>query len=618
MKYTSREVYEYISKQTNDPIVEWKTCPWTGEEFAIFQWDIDQLKLLSPIVGWITYDLPTPTLSPKARMIQRMMRRNERWLYKTNSPLSNKPVITTYHPLLGYQSVTSLERMSDEFDAAKYGIDYNPDHPFIEQYTQLLIQTPKVGSITINNENGDYNTYSSDCKNVYLCCDCMRCEDNYYTTTVKYVRDGVDLLQVHNSDTVVECFNSDHLTKCMYARYCQKCYDCGFLYTCTNCTNCWFSHMINDKSDYLFNKPATPEEITAVKEQLKTWSGFKKLYDKFMTMFDHEFPRPADWSINCEDSFGSNIYDSKGCFYSFDSHDLESCRYCHVWEFNKDCMDCTIFNPQSSLNYQHICGWWWTSQSIVWTVVRDSKQAYYCEFPMHCDHILGCINLSRSSYSILNKQYSPEQREHLATQIIQELQESWQWWEFFPNKLCPFAYNDSVAMDYFPVHKCINSSGIETIINPNGHGIVSIQSDEFIAPAVLDLWGSEFIEIKRRTKDYEINIPTNADIIKAQDLADHIDQIDDIITTKVILCEETWRPYRIMPRELTIYRKLWLPIPRVHYSVRHQRRFDLMPAKTYFLRKCDKTWEELLSVYPDDTRFPVWSQWAFNKEIYGN
>jgi hypothetical protein len=26
MEYTSKEVYEYISKKTNDPIVEWKKC----------------------------------------------------------------------------------------------------------------------------------------------------------------------------------------------------------------------------------------------------------------------------------------------------------------------------------------------------------------------------------------------------------------------------------------------------------------------------------------------------------------------------------------------------------------------------------------------------------------
>ena len=38
------EVYEYISQKTNDPIVEWKTCPKSGEEFAIYQSDLDFYK----------------------------------------------------------------------------------------------------------------------------------------------------------------------------------------------------------------------------------------------------------------------------------------------------------------------------------------------------------------------------------------------------------------------------------------------------------------------------------------------------------------------------------------------------------------------------------------------
>jgi len=39
MYYTSPEVYEFISKQTNDPIVERKTCRVSGQAFAIYQSD---------------------------------------------------------------------------------------------------------------------------------------------------------------------------------------------------------------------------------------------------------------------------------------------------------------------------------------------------------------------------------------------------------------------------------------------------------------------------------------------------------------------------------------------------------------------------------------------------
>jgi len=39
MHYTQPDVYEFISKQTNDPIVEWKTCAISGSKFAITKKD---------------------------------------------------------------------------------------------------------------------------------------------------------------------------------------------------------------------------------------------------------------------------------------------------------------------------------------------------------------------------------------------------------------------------------------------------------------------------------------------------------------------------------------------------------------------------------------------------
>lgn len=46
-----RKVYEFISQKLNDPIVERRTCPRTGEEFAIFQSDFDFYKNCLPAVN---------------------------------------------------------------------------------------------------------------------------------------------------------------------------------------------------------------------------------------------------------------------------------------------------------------------------------------------------------------------------------------------------------------------------------------------------------------------------------------------------------------------------------------------------------------------------------------
>ena len=48
MEYTSKEVYEYVSKKSNDPIVERKKCRLSWQEFPIYQSDLDFYDKISP------------------------------------------------------------------------------------------------------------------------------------------------------------------------------------------------------------------------------------------------------------------------------------------------------------------------------------------------------------------------------------------------------------------------------------------------------------------------------------------------------------------------------------------------------------------------------------------
>ena len=49
MEYTSKEVYEYVSKKSNDPIVEWKKCRISWQDFPIYKSDIEFYYKISPI-----------------------------------------------------------------------------------------------------------------------------------------------------------------------------------------------------------------------------------------------------------------------------------------------------------------------------------------------------------------------------------------------------------------------------------------------------------------------------------------------------------------------------------------------------------------------------------------
>ena len=105
--------------------------------------------------------------------------------------------------------------------------------------------------------------------------------------------------------------------------------------------------------------------------------------------------------------------------------------------------------------------------------------------------------------------------------------------------------------------------------------------------------------------------------IQASDLSGLISEVDDDIANKIILCEVSGKPYRIISQELEFYRSHHIPLPRKHPDVRHQERLDKRPGRTLYLRTCDKTGEEMISVYPQESNLKVYSQLAYQKEVYG-
>ena len=179
--------------------------------------------------------------------------------------------------------------------------------------------------------------------------------------------------------------------------------------------------------------------------------------------------------------------DSKNSFRSYDSYNIEDCRYCMVAEYNQDCMDTTIFNPHASLVYENICGGNEVKNAYSCLMMRESSQMYFCDFCVNCSHMIGCVNMHHKQYCIFNKQYTKEERERLAPIILEQLQKEGLRGEFIPTSQCPFPYNDSVAMDYFPIYAVQHPDGKKEIIDSEGTGTVILESEDFIASAHLDL-----------------------------------------------------------------------------------------------------------------------------------
>lgn len=106
-------------------------------------------------------------------------------------------------------------------------------------------------------------------------------------------------------------------------------------------------------------------------------------------------------------------------------------------------------------------------------------------------------------------------------------------------------------------------------------------------------------------------------MIDAIDLPDNIDEVDDSICKKIIRCIRTDRLYRITSQELSFYRKRGIPLPREHQDVRHQRRLDYRPARSWFLKKSNITGNILISINGPDSPNPTGEMDMVYKEMFG-
>ena len=127
--------------------------------------------------------------------------------------------------------------------------------------------------------------------------------------------------------------------------------------------------------------------------------------------------------------------------------------------------------------------------------------------------------------------------------------------EFFPPKLSPFAYNETVAHEYFPLTK-------EESLR-RGFG-----------------WGDA--EEKKITSD-----------IVSSDLPDRVDDANDSLVGKIIECahrgacaEQCSGGFKIVRAEMDFYKRVGLPLPRLCPNCRHYERLKQRNPLKLWHRAC--------------------------------
>jgi len=552
---------------------ELKKCKLTGKEFIVRDEDLEFLKKISPTFKGKFFQIPSPTLCSEERTRKRLTYRNERILYKRKSSLSNQDIVSFYHPDSPLRIYSHDEWWSDKWDAMIFGKNYDFNRGFFEQFYELQLQVPRPPLVNNKAENSPYCNFADGNKNSYLLTSSNWNEDSFYGFLVVKNKDAVDCLWCTDCELVYQCTDCIKCYNLKYGENCDNCSDSAFLYNCTGLHNCLFCINLKNKEYHILNKPVSKEEYENALAFLNgSYKNYQITIEKF-NEYKEQFPiRQANNYVSCENVFGENIFNSKNIYLSFDVYNSEDCAYSHDGLNGKDCYDICYFDGVE-LCYEStsLIGYGYRFTNFC----RDSYNLYYCDNCHGCKNCFGCNGLRHKENCVFNKQYSKDEYEDLVARIITKMIEIGEWGEFFPAKYSPFAYNETLALDYFPITEK------EAIKN-------------------------SYAWIKPDQKEYQP---------QKYVIPDNILDTDEKICNEILTCEITGKNYKIIPQELKFYKKMNLPTPHRCPDQRTFERIARRNPRQLFDRVCGKCGTAIKTTFSPNRKEVIYCEQCYLKEI---
>ncbi len=611
------KLIQFLGKN-DSKVIEYRKCKWTGEEFPIFEKDIEMLTKLSPTIGWQKFPIPLPTLSPKARQIRRLLFRNEWNFYKSRSNKTWASMISLYAPENKACIFEQKEWWQEDWNPMDFGREFDFTKSFNDQFYEMRTKVPRLNLVTVDNENSEYTTWTGYCKDCYLINSSENSENCYYGKLFQDCKNCVDCTFVYNSEKLYQCLNVKKSYNCMYLHNSWECNHCYYSDDLIACDHCILCSNLRNASYYFENKQYPREEW----EKLASNYRGKRIYIKNALVKFEEVRKNKKKKYasiqSSENCYGNIINESKNCFYCYDVNNSQDSRYVNIGVEVKDNMDCNNMYLKPEKSYE-VLGTIGTYNIHFCTYVFHSSDVFFSHDCHHSKHLFWCIGLKNKEYCIFNKQYEKNEWEEKVKEIINYMMWTWEWGEYFDVKNTAFPYNDSLAEEYFPIKEVVNmKDGViksRKIINEKGSWTVYILDEESeISPAKLDLWWEVKIDILWKTKNKEIGVPENTFFLEAKDLKETIEEEGEEIIKKVIKCGITGRPFRIIKQEYDFYKMMNLPIPDTHPNERYFSRLAMKPERNLYIHNCIKCEKEVASVYDEENS--VYCEECYNKEIY--
>ena len=557
-----------------------RSCRQCNAGFAITDDDLAFYQKVSPIFGGVRYDIPPPTLCPECRSRRRMSWRNERHLYPRLCTLCKRNKIAAFSPDSKTHAYCTECFYGDGWDPLSFGRDFDFSKSFADNMRSLLKEAPVMMLYQPGpNENCEYiNFAGTGCRNCYLIFNSGRAEDCYHSRGLVEAKDCADILIGKGDELCYECVNCSDNYRLSYSQNCVQCSDSAFLFNCRRCKNCFGCTNLVQKEYCLFNEPCTPEEYAEAMAGLRSAARIAETDRRFDAMRRSCIHRATN-SINAEACTGDYITASKNCVDCFEVTGAEDCKWLMCARFCKDSQDLFGFSYDSELLYDNIGVGYSTSTAFSFTC-RSVPNSYYCLYCENAQHCFGCIGMRQAKFCILNKQYTQDEYGRAVGTIIEHMGKNGEWGEFLPMDMSLFGYNESIAQEYMPCTQ-----------------------EEALARG----W---------RWSTYDSPPPQAGEAVAARDLPDGIDDVPEDFVTKAVICAATKKPFRVIKQELDLYRRLGVPLPRLHPDERHRRRMLLRNPCRVWQRPCAHCDKMMATTYAPERPETVYCEDCYAREVF--
>lgn len=537
-----------------------KTCENCKNNFYLDQSDVNFFEKIH---------VPLPTWCPECQLLRKIIWRNERTLYKRkcDAPSHEEMLVSIYAPDSLIKVYDQKHWWSDEWDANAFGKEYDFSKTFFGQFKELLATVPWPNLVSKNSIQSDYCNSVLDMKNCYLVFGAGGSENTYYSTSIDFAKDSLDLFTGVKNELCYELVNSSECYRVAFTYYSVQCRNSMFLYDCRDCSDCFGCVGLKNKSYHVWNKPYSKEEYENMRNEINTGS-YKELEKLKNTFKEHMMRYPKKYAriTNSVNVSGDNIKNAKNSYYCFNTltESLEDSKYVLI-PYGKPVKEnvsvyitggMTLAYESASINNGNMI----LFSKKIWTG-HNIQYSLNCH---NCANCFGCIGLRNKSYCILNREYAKETYESLVKQIIEHMNNmpyedrkgrTYKYGEFFPPELSPFAYNETIAQECFTITK-----------------------DQ----ALKQGFSWRDTEKKQYTVTKSIS-----------ELPDLISEITDAVLEDVIECshkstctDQCSHAFRIIPQELEFYRKMSLPLPRLCPNCRHYARLTWRNPYKLWHKQC--------------------------------